>query len=93
MARFFITPKNPNVKPFSIEGDYTSKCVDGELIYYIGGGSYPEEIAQLLDDDETLAALEKKYYRLLCKYADKCDWCDELEQYISQLNGASYGLL
>jgi hypothetical protein len=61
MARVLITPvKSSEVEPFEVSGKLTSKVINGEQIFYIGGRSYPESIVTILQADEKTADMIEK---------------------------------
>lgn len=51
MSRILITPLTSNIEPFEVEGTLTTKEIDGSLIYYIGGRSFPAEIVTVMEED------------------------------------------
>lgn len=52
MSRLLITPKN-GMEPYTVEGKLTRKYWLGlGWVYYIGGGSYPEDIVTKIEYDE-----------------------------------------
>lgn len=51
MSRVLITPIGCDVEPFELQGDLTSKVVDGEQYYYIAGQSFNANIVTILEEE------------------------------------------
>ena len=56
MAKILISPKNGSFPAFEMEGRLTCKVIDGLVVYFIAGHSFPGEIVTIVicaGDEET----------------------------------------
>lgn len=54
MTKLLITPiksKCCDIDPYEVEGDVTTRIVDGKKYWYILGQSYPDNIVKVLKEE------------------------------------------